>query len=121
MWEESPLGIWTIEVINEGQSVINLTDWSLSLLGTEVHPTQGATEPQTHKNQATIAAPEGHSQATPPERHRTQAAAGSKEQVTVKVSQPPKQTATSQKPQATAIKQKNQSHKPKIIQLKATA
>ena len=75
MWEESPLGTWTIQVINEGKSVINLTDWSLSLLGTEVHPTEAAAEPLTHPIQATGTAPELHPLTPPSEIHLTQAAA----------------------------------------------
>ena len=121
MWEESPLGTWTIQVVNEGQSIITLTDWSLSLLGTEVHPTEAAAEPYAHPIKDNTTAPEVEYQATPPERHRTQAAAGSKEQVAVIVSQPPKQAATTQKPQAAAIKQEVQPHKAKIIKLKNTA
>ena len=38
MWEESPMGTWTLEVVNDGASVVRLVEWSLSLIGTETHP-----------------------------------------------------------------------------------
>ena len=38
MWEESPIGTWTLEVINEGRRPIELKDWKLVFLGTETHP-----------------------------------------------------------------------------------
>ena len=38
MWEESPIGTWTLEVVNDGRSLVELRDWSLVFLGTETHP-----------------------------------------------------------------------------------
>ena len=38
MWEESPIGTWTLEVINDGRSIVELKDWRLVFLGTETHP-----------------------------------------------------------------------------------
>ena len=38
MWEESPIGTWTLEVQNDGRSVVELKSWSLAFLGTETHP-----------------------------------------------------------------------------------
>ena len=38
MWEESPIGVWTLQVINDGVSMVQLEEWSLSFLGTETHP-----------------------------------------------------------------------------------
>ena len=38
MWEESPIGTWTLEVINDGKSLVELKHWSLVFLGTETHP-----------------------------------------------------------------------------------
>ena len=38
MWEESPIGTWTLEVINDGRSLVELKNWSLVFLGTETHP-----------------------------------------------------------------------------------
>ena len=35
MWEESPIGTWTLEVINDGRSLVELKQWSLVFLGTE--------------------------------------------------------------------------------------
>ena len=38
MWEESPIGTWTLEVINDGRSLVELKQWSLVFLGTDTHP-----------------------------------------------------------------------------------
>merc|ERR1712150_128397 len=38
MWEESPIGTWTLEIINDGKSLVELKHWSLVFLGTETHP-----------------------------------------------------------------------------------
>ena len=38
MWEESPIGTWTLEVNNDGNGVVELKDWRLVFLGTESHP-----------------------------------------------------------------------------------
>jgi len=42
MWEESPIGTWYLQVINDGLSYVRLEDWSLSLLGTDSHPQAAA-------------------------------------------------------------------------------
>jgi len=41
MWEESPYGTWYLQVINDGLSYVRLEDFSLSIIGTEVHPQTG--------------------------------------------------------------------------------
>lgn len=38
MWEESPIGVWTLEILNDGRSVVELKDWRLVLWGTEFAP-----------------------------------------------------------------------------------
>ena len=38
MWEESPIGTWTLEVINDGRSLVELKAWHLVFLGTNEHP-----------------------------------------------------------------------------------
>ena len=38
MWEESPIGDWTLEVINDGRQRVDLKDWSVSFYGTKDHP-----------------------------------------------------------------------------------
>eukprot|EP00093_Oithona_nana_P005555 05555.XXX_231746_225773_1 [CDS] Oithona nana genome sequencing. len=38
MWEESPIGDWTLEVINDGRSIVELKKWSLAFFGTKDHP-----------------------------------------------------------------------------------
>ena len=38
MWEESPIGDWTLEVINDGRQRVDLKDWSISFYGTKDHP-----------------------------------------------------------------------------------
>lgn len=45
MWEESPVGVWTLEVVNDGKSVVELKDWRLSFLGTEPPPQEAAGQP----------------------------------------------------------------------------
>ena len=38
MWEESPIGTWTLEVTNDGRSIVELKEWSIAFLGTETAP-----------------------------------------------------------------------------------
>ena len=38
MWEESPIGTWTLEVWNDGRSIVELKEWSIAFLGTETAP-----------------------------------------------------------------------------------
>lgn len=38
MWEENPIGTWTLEIQNEGRSIIQLIQWGLVLHGTETNP-----------------------------------------------------------------------------------
>jgi hypothetical protein len=38
MWEESPIGTWTLEVFNDGRSIVELKEWSIAFLGTETPP-----------------------------------------------------------------------------------
>lgn len=38
MWEESPIGTWILEVVNDGRSVVELKNWRLVLWGTELPP-----------------------------------------------------------------------------------
>ena len=38
MWEESPIGDWTLEVINDGRTMVELKHWSISFFGTKDHP-----------------------------------------------------------------------------------
>ena len=38
MWEESPIGDWTLEVLNDGRAVVELKQWSLAFFGTKDHP-----------------------------------------------------------------------------------
>lgn len=38
MWEESPIGKWTLEVQNDGRSIVELKAWSLAFLGTTEAP-----------------------------------------------------------------------------------
>ena len=38
MWGESPTGEWTLEVHNDGRSVVELKEWTLSFLGTPTPP-----------------------------------------------------------------------------------
>ena len=38
MWEESPIGDWTLEVINDGRVSVELKNWSVSFYGTKNHP-----------------------------------------------------------------------------------
>lgn len=38
MWGESPTGEWTLEVHNDGRSVVELKEWTLSFLGTPIPP-----------------------------------------------------------------------------------
>ena len=38
MWEESPVGTWTLEVTNDGRSIVELKEWSIAFLGTETAP-----------------------------------------------------------------------------------
>lgn len=38
MWEESPVGTWTLEVLNDGKAIVELKEWSISVFGTEEHP-----------------------------------------------------------------------------------
>ena len=38
MWEESPIGLWTLEVLNDGRSIVELKEWSIAFLGTETPP-----------------------------------------------------------------------------------
>ena len=38
MWEESPVGTWYLQVINNGPSDVWLKKWSLTLIGTNTHP-----------------------------------------------------------------------------------
>ena len=38
MWEESPIGTWTLEIINNGRSLVELKAWHLVFLGTNEHP-----------------------------------------------------------------------------------
>ena len=45
MWEESPIGTWTLEVINDGRSLVELKAWHLVFLGTNEHP-----QPNLHKS-----------------------------------------------------------------------
>lgn len=42
MWEESPIGVWTLEVFNDGRSIVELKDWKLVFWGTETPPQPGA-------------------------------------------------------------------------------
>jgi subtilisin-like proprotein convertase family protein len=34
MWEESPIGTWTLEVLNDGRSIVELKEWSIAFLVT---------------------------------------------------------------------------------------
>ena len=38
MWEESPIGTWTLEVLNDGRAVVELKQWSVAFFGTKDHP-----------------------------------------------------------------------------------
>lgn len=38
MWEESPIGEWTLEVVNDGRTVVELKSWSMAFFGTKEHP-----------------------------------------------------------------------------------
>jgi hypothetical protein len=38
MWEESPIGTWTLEVLNDGRSIVELKEWSIAFLGTATPP-----------------------------------------------------------------------------------
>jgi len=38
MWEESPIGDWTIEVVNDGRTSVELKNWSVAFYGTKNHP-----------------------------------------------------------------------------------
>jgi len=42
MWEESPVGVWTLEVFNDGRAIVELKDWKLVFWGTETPPQPGA-------------------------------------------------------------------------------
>ncbi|CAB4067375.1 FURIN [Lepeophtheirus salmonis] len=53
-WEESPFGTWTLEVSNDGRSMVQLRRWSLTLYGTSGHPQQSLTE-STIKVSSTVA------------------------------------------------------------------
>ena len=48
MWEESPIGTWTLEIVNDGQSLVELRDWRLVFLGTETHPQPSLIAAQTN-------------------------------------------------------------------------
>jgi hypothetical protein len=41
MWEESPVGVWTLEVFNDGRAIVELKDWKLVFWGTETPPQPG--------------------------------------------------------------------------------
>ena len=45
MWEESPVGDWTLEIKNDGRQRVDLTNWSISFYGTKEHPGPGAPSP----------------------------------------------------------------------------
>ena len=47
MWEESPVGDWTLEIKNDGRQRVDLTNWSISFYGTKEHPGPGAPSPDT--------------------------------------------------------------------------
>jgi hypothetical protein len=38
MWEESPIGDWTLEVVNDGRTSVELKNWSVAFYGTKNHP-----------------------------------------------------------------------------------
>jgi hypothetical protein len=38
MWEESPIGLWTLEVINDGRAMVELKSWSIAFFGSNTHP-----------------------------------------------------------------------------------
>ncbi len=38
MWEENPVGKWTLEVVNDGRAMVELKDWGLVIFGTASHP-----------------------------------------------------------------------------------
>ena len=42
MWEESPVGDWTLEVINDGRVSVELKNWSVAFYGTKTHPQPGS-------------------------------------------------------------------------------
>ena len=44
MWEESPVGDWTLEVVNDGRQRVDLKDWSISFYGTKDDPQPGSNE-----------------------------------------------------------------------------
>ena len=53
MWEESPVGDWTLEIKNDGRQRVDLTKWSISFYGTNEHPQPGGApneEPRTNNN-----------------------------------------------------------------------
>ena len=53
MWEESPVGDWTLEIKNDGRQRVDLTKWSISFYGTKEHPQPGGApneEPRTNNN-----------------------------------------------------------------------
>lgn len=47
MWGESPVGTWTLEVHNDGRSIVELKEWSLSFLGTTDEPQIAEPEPNS--------------------------------------------------------------------------
>ena len=44
-WDENPVGTWTLEVQNDGRSVVELKKWSLSLHGITEQPKVEAPTP----------------------------------------------------------------------------
>ena len=59
MWEESPIGTWTLEVLNDGRSIVELKEWSIAFLGT-------ATPPQPNFDEKVEAPPVKVTTAPPP-------------------------------------------------------
>ena len=45
MWEESPIGDWTLEIINDGRTVVTLKKWYISFYGTKENPQPGLGNP----------------------------------------------------------------------------
>ncbi len=41
MWEENPVGDWTLEILNDGRIVAELKTWSISFSGTKESPQPG--------------------------------------------------------------------------------
>ena len=56
MWEESPIGTWTLEVWNDGRSIVELKEWSIAFLGTETAP-QPTSEDKIIPTKVTTAPP----------------------------------------------------------------